>query len=161
MLLYCEDKEGVGYTQITERFGQPKEMAETFLAEMDPRVVSRFAYARLRFGYLAIAIVLIFVISVIGSGYFKAREMASNPTIIHKDGRLCTYFCVPTVDAEGRMSYWGYHTCINNWQSAPKPKDATGLETPAVEVYTYSKEAVTHWKYDPERGRWTVIPQDG
>ena len=141
VLLLCE-REAVSYLDLVEQFGEPRDVADDFLAELDVKAVSRFAYRNLRLSYFALAVVLAATVSLAAVqivGYLNAQMLVSNSqtaeTFVHSDGTVCNVFWVKT-QYQGKDVWWEYHTCTGKYlHLCRQPADADGTEPYATDIY--------------------------
>ena len=161
ILIFCENEKMADYAQLVARFGNPGDVAEDFFAGLDVKVVSRFAYGRLRVSCLVLAVVLVSALSV-GVvriyDYCRMQQLVSNSqaaeTFVHPNGTQCDVFYVKT-QHEGHDVWWEYHTCNGKYLylSIP-PKDSDGTEPYATDIYLNYDGTIVHWTRSENHMMW-------
>lgn len=166
--------------QISEEFGDPKEVAADFFAGLDAKAVSRSSYTRLKITYGILAVVL--VIALLGVGV-KLYEYVQNRVFLEniQSGEACgiwhpcykmhkhePYVCMPEgaenctvirlrTQRKGRDYYWEYHSCIDRFYTIPEPVGWESLPPYAEDLYVTNKGVVTHWHFDDKHTGWYKI----
>lgn len=174
VLLFCE-KEEANYAQIVEHFGNPGDVAADFFHALDAKVVSRFAWNRLRAAYWLLSAVLIVSLTGVGVnmyGYVQTRQMLSNARIGESCNHSiymspfdrskvdnCTVFLVRT-HRKGSDYYWEYHSCVNRFYHALPPTDSDGTEPYAEDIYVNINGDTTHWHFGEEHSGWYKVYDD-
>ena len=163
ILLSCE-REAVSYLDLVEQFGEPRDVADNFLAELDVKTVSRFAYRNLRLSYFALAVVLAATVSLAAAqivSYRNAQMLVSNAqtagTFVHPDGTECNVFWVKT-QYQGNDVWWEYHTCTGKYlHLCPPPADADGTEPYATDIYLNENGTIVHWTHTQDYLFWVRV----
>lgn len=161
ILIFCENEKIADYAQLVARFGKPEDVAEDFFAGLDVKIVSRFAYNKLRVSYLVLAVVLISALSV-GvvriCDHYETQQLVSNSytaeTFVHPNGTECDVFYVKT-QHKGHDVWWEYHTCNGKYLylSIP-PEDSDGTEPYATDIYLNYNGTVVHWTRSEDHVMW-------
>lgn len=182
ILLYC-GKQEISYSQLTERFGKPRDVASDFFAGLDAKAVSRYSYSRLKVTYAILAVVLVVALCSIGVklyDYIQTRVFWEHT----KSGEACgvwhpcykihkhePYVCMPEgaedcavirvrTLRDGKDCYWEYHSCINRFNSILQPENWDGTEPYAEEFYVTHNGIPTHWRFDEKHTGWYKIFDD-
>lgn len=163
MLLYCETQENTDWKQLTVHFGQPQEVAADFCSELDAKTISRFAYMRLRFGYMLLGIVMtaaLFIVSINTVDYMNTQKWISGApkteTYVHKDGKEYTRFWLKT-NFRGKDVYWEYDSYLGGLFLSIEPEGWDGTEPYAEDIYFYEDGQLEHWTFGQHHMFWVRV----
>ena len=163
LILFCSDRETANFLQLTEHFGAPEDVADDFLAELDPGKRNRYACRQMKLAYLTLAAVSLLSISMIAGkagSYLKTSrfvtESRTAETYIHKNGTACSMFWVRTC-FRGDDVYWEYHSCDNQFYLTGRPPEETFTDPYATEIYTTVGDTVTHWTFGQDHRFWIKV----
>ena len=166
MLLFCEEQDTADLLQLTAQFGHPKDVAEDFCAALDPRTVTRAAFTRLKFAYLALAVILVLALSFVmlqAVDCCKTQQLVSGAragdVFIHPNGTECATFWVRT-NYQGRDLYWEYHSCTGRMLLILPPAEADGTEPYATDIYLNANGTIEHWTFGQEHECWIRVYDD-
>ena len=178
--LFCEAAECATLGQITEEFGDPRDVAADFFAGLDAKMVSRYSYTRLKVTYGILTVVL--VLALCGVGVKLYEYIQTRIFLEHiQSGDACgiwhpcykmhkhePYVCMPegaedcTVILartlrDGEDCYWEYHSCINRFYVIPQPDNSDGTEPYAEDFYVTNDGVTTHWRFDEKHTGWYKV----
>ncbi len=162
---WCEEHGCQNHAQLVEAFGSPQDAATEFLSQQDAWAINRYAYNRLKRSYAVLAVLVVAVAIVIGTGVYHVRvpkatvEIRYTQPSLHNDGIECEMFWVKT-NFRGQDIYWEYHSCMEQMMLISPPDSADGTEPYAKELYIHGKDGVSHWKFNDLHRFWVKVRDD-